>query len=323
MHHTVISTFTLIKLLAYISHHRQEENPLKRQTYLITGASSGFGKGIAFGLAKAGELVIAGVETTSEVSVLRKEAQTQGLKLQIEKLDVTDPADRQRAWTWDVDVLLNNAGISEGGSLVDIPEERLRNQFEVNIFGPILLTQKIAKQMVKKNHGKIVFMSSAFGLMSDPLVGAYCGTKHTIEAFAEALSKELQEFHIQVATINPGPYLTGFNDRGFEMWQFWQGNPSERLFDYEQLAFPYEQLKPEKVIEEAIKIVTGENNQYRNVIPKPMSVVVKARQKALWDRKTDEHLGQRHKLVQKSLDINPETRPVTGLINKIKDTLSD
>src|SRR5699024_12690770 len=97
-----------------------------QETYLITGAGTGFGKGIAFGLAELGKKVIAGVETMSEVSALEKEADEKKLKLQIEKLDVTSPEDRERAWSWDIDVHLNNAGISEGGSLVDVPEKQLR-----------------------------------------------------------------------------------------------------------------------------------------------------------------------------------------------------
>lgn len=292
-----------------------------QETYLITGAGTGFGKGIAFGLAEQGKKVIAGVETMSEVSALEKEAQEKKVDIQVEKLDVTNPADRERAWTWDVDVLLNNAGVSEGGSLADIPEERLRNQFEVNVFGPILLTQKFAKAMAKKQRGKIVFMSSVSGLMADPLSGPYGGSKFTLEAFAESLSKELQEFKVQVAVINPGPYLTGFNDREFEAWRMWRDKPEERLFDYEQLAFPYEQLDPEDVIKEAIKVLTGETNDYRNVVPKAMVPMVKKRQKELWDKKYDENLGERNELVQKSIDIEPATTPVKGIVNKIKDKL--
>lgn len=292
-----------------------------QETYLITGAGTGFGKGIAFGLAEQGKKVIAGVETMSEVSALEKEAQEKKVDIQVEKLDVTNPADRERAWTWDVDVLLNNAGVSEGGSLADIPEERLRNQFEVNVFGPILLTQKFAKAMAKKQRGKIVFMSSVSGLMADPLSGPYGGSKFTLEAFAESLSKELQEFKVQVAVINPGPYLTGFNDREFEAWRMWRDNPEERLFDYEQLAFPYEQLDPEDVIKEAIKVLTGATKDYRNVVPKAMVPMVKKRQKELWDKKYDENLGERNELVQKSIDIEPATTPVKGIVNKIKDKL--
>ena len=264
-----------------------------QETYLITGAGTGFGKGIALGLAEQGKKVIAGVETMSEVSALIKEAKENNIEIQVEKLDVTDPADRERAWTWDIDVLLNNAGISEGGSLADIPEERLRNQFEVNVSG----------------------------LMADPLSGPYGGSKFTLEAFAESLSKELQEFNVQVATINPGPYLTGFNDREFEAWRTWRDNPEERLFDYTQLAFPYEQFDPEGLIKEAIKVMTGETNDYRNVNPKAMESIVNKRQKELWNKKIDENLGERHEMVQKSIDIEPATTPTKGIVNKIKDKL--
>lgn len=296
---------------------------MESETFLITGAGTGFGKGIALGLAKKNKNVIAGVETLSEVSALEKEAEDKKIELRVEKLDITDPADRERAAEWDIDVLLNNAGISEGGSLVDIPEERLRNQFEINVFGTILLTQLIARRMVKKGKGKIIFVSSVSGLMADPLSGPYGGSKFALEGFSESLAKELQEFGIQVATINPGPYLTGFNDREFETWRIWQDDPAKRLFNYEQLAFPYEQFDPEKVVKESIKILTSDSMMYRNVIPKAMAAMVKKRQKELWDRKTDDELGERHALVQKSMDIEPATPPVEGIVNKIKDKLTD
>lgn len=67
--------------------------------------------------------------------------------------------------------------------------------------------------------------------------------------------------------------------------------------------------------------MTGETNDYRNVIPKVMESMVKKRQKELWDKKTDENLGERHEMVQKSIDIEPATTPVKGIVNKIKDKL--
>lgn len=274
---------------------------------LVTGAGTGFGKGIVFELAKRGAKVIAGVEIMSQVSALKQEAADQGLSLQVEKLDVTNPRDREKAWSWDIDVLLNNAGVAEGGSLADIPEESLRRQFEVNVFGPILLTKGFARRMVQKNKGRIVFMSSISGLSTDPFMGPYCGTKHTLEAFAQALSKELQEFNIEVATINPGPYLTGFNDRGFETWKNWQDDPSERIFDYEKLAFPYEQMDPKEVIEPSIKVVMGQTNSYRNVVPEKMASQIKKQMDQVWQQKTDEALGTRHKKVQKAYDLAPGT----------------
>ncbi|WP_020006590.1 SDR family oxidoreductase [Salinicoccus albus] len=280
---------------------------MDEEKILVTGAGTGFGKGIAFRLAEQGKSVIAGVEILSQVSALEKEMKARGFNMQVEKLDVTNPKDREKAWTWDIDVLVNNAAVKEGGSLIDIPEENLRDQFEVNTFAPILLTKGFAREMVNKQKGRIVFISSVSGFMSDPFSGPYCGSKHALEAFAEALSQELQEFNIEVATINPGPYLTGFNDREFETWKNWQKGPDETIFDYEAAAFPYEQFDPEAVIEPSVKVILGETKNYRNVIPEKMIPLVKERRAHLWDKKTDEQLGQRHEMVQKSYDMEPGT----------------
>lgn len=276
-------------------------------TILVTGAGTGFGKGIAFSLAEKGESVIASVEAMSQVSALEKEARDLGLEMKIEKLDVTSEKDRQKAWTWDVDVLVNNAAVKEGGSLVDIPEANLRHQFEVNTFGPMLLTRGFARKMIERKRGRIVFVSSISGLVSTPLSGPYNGSKHALEAFAEALSQELQEFNIEVATINPGPYLTGFNDREFETWKDWQ-EVDETVFDYENLAFPMEQYDPEEVIEPSVKVILGETKKYRNVIPESMVSMIKDMRSGLWDKKTDEALGERHETVQKSYDMEPGTK---------------
>ncbi len=111
---------------------------------------------------------------------------------------------------------MNNAGVGEGGSTLDIPAGNIRRQFEVNVIGPLLLTQGIAKQMVERGEGRIVWVSSREGLNVNPFTGIYAASKHAVEAIAETMANELQEFNIEVATVNPGPFLTGFNDRMFQ-----------------------------------------------------------------------------------------------------------
>ena len=150
---------------------------MSTEKILITGARTGFGKIFASELARKGHDVIATTETSSQVSALESEIAEEGLTMQIEKLDVTDPNDRENAWDWDIDVLVNNAAIKEGGSLVDIPEDNLQNQFDVNLFGPILLTQGFARQMVERNQGRIVFVSSISGMMVNPFSGPYSALK--------------------------------------------------------------------------------------------------------------------------------------------------
>ncbi len=273
-------------------------------------------------MAKSGEEVIAGVETLSEVSMLLKEAKEQKIKLRVEKLDITNPLDRERAGGFSVNVLLNNAGISLGGSLIDIPEEVLRRQFEVNVFGTILLTQEIVRSMIQDGGGKVVFVTSVHGLIADPFSGPYCGSKFALEAFAESLSSELQEFNIEVATINPGPYLTGLNDREYDSIRYWRDNPSRRIFNYENMAFPYEQIKSlDELVKESIEVLSGKSNKYRTIIPKALSIYAKKRQRELWDKETDTHLGKRHPLIKKAEAMTPATTIAKGVTKRLKKVL--
>lgn len=281
-------------------------------TVLITGAGTGFGHEVSLRMAEKGFDVIAGVEIAAQVFTLSEEARKRGVSLRVEKLDVTNDGDRQKAAAWDVDILLNNAGISEGGSVADIPADNLRWQYEVNIVGPVALTQIVLRNMVKKKKGKIVFMSSVAGLTTDPFAGAYSSSKHAIEAIASALSQEVKEFGIEVATVNPGPFLTGFNDRMFETWESWEDDPSERLFDYSKIAFPHEQYDPEPVFETTVGVLTGEIETYRNVEPKEIIAAQREQLNAVWTQKVTDGLGQRAPLVQKAYDIKPGTPAKEG-----------
>ncbi|MGC5249140.1 SDR family oxidoreductase [Gordonia sp. DT219] len=274
---------------------------------LVTGAGTGFGNEIAFRLAERGLDVIAGVEIYAQVWALEQEAARRGVTVRVEKLDVTDPGDRKKASGWDVDVLLNNAGVAEGGSMADIPGDNLRRQFEVNVVGPVLLTQGIAKKMAQRRSGKIIFMSSIAGLTADPFAGAYSASKHAIEAVAESLFQELAEYGIEVATINPGPFLTGFNDRMLETWKSWNDDPGARLFDYSEIAFPHEQYDPEPVYETAVRVVTGETDAYRNVVPTEIVDDLRGQVDAPWDRKSTDGRGQRSELVATAYKMQPET----------------
>lgn len=277
------------------------------KTVMITGAGSGLNHGAAFELAERGYDVIACVEIYPQVRALELLAKERGVKLRIEKIDVTKEGDRRRAMSWDVDVLVNGAGIIEGGAIVDVPGENMRRQFEVNVIGPTLLTQGIAKKMIRRRNGKIIFMSSVVGILSGPFVGIYGASKHALEAIAATMSMELQEFGVQVAVINPGPYLTGFNDAGFLSPKDWDDDPSARVFDYDKLAFPFEQFEPSLAFSSIVNVITGESSLFRNVVAPELSKGVREQSLQVWTRKTTDGLGTRAELVQKSYDLKPET----------------
>jgi NAD(P)-dependent dehydrogenase (short-subunit alcohol dehydrogenase family) len=281
-------------------------------TIMITGAGSGLNNGAAIELARRGHDVIACVEIYPQVRALEIQASTVGVTLRIEKVDVTEEGDRRRAASWDPDVLVNGAGIIEGGAIVDIPTENMRRQFEVNVFGPLRLTQDIAKKMIARRSGKIIFMSSVVGILSGPFVGAYGASKHALEAIAETMAMELQEFGVEVATINPGPYLTGFNDAGFLGPQTWNDDPSKRVFDYEKLAFPFEQFEPSIVFDSIADVITGESTLFRNIVAPELADGVREQSLQVWARTTADGLGTRAELVQRSYDLSPETLVKTG-----------
>jgi NAD(P)-dependent dehydrogenase (short-subunit alcohol dehydrogenase family) len=120
-----------------------------------------------------------------------------------------DPYDVRSADRWDIDVLVNNAGVGEGGPIAEIPLDIVRRNFEINVFAPLNLTQHFVKKWVSaRTRAKVVFISSMGGLFSPSGFAAYAATKHAIEAIAEAMQTELKPFGIQVQTINPGACLT-------------------------------------------------------------------------------------------------------------------
>lgn len=278
------------------------------KTVLITGAGTGFGNEAAMRLAEKGFDVIAGVEIYPEVEILENQAKQRGVTLKIEKLDVTNEGDRRKALGWNVEILVNNAGMLEGGAVIDIPGENMRHEFEVNVIGPLLLTQGITKQMIKRGQGRVVWVSSREGINVNPFTGIYSASKHAIEAIAQTMTVELQEFNIEVATVNPGPFLTGFNDRGFDTWKSWIDQPAERLFDYSKLAFPRAQFDPEPVYATLTAVAAGESPMFRNLEPKSMIKETKDNIDNVWSQKIKDGLGTRHKQVQQCYDMEPEQR---------------
>jgi NAD(P)-dependent dehydrogenase (short-subunit alcohol dehydrogenase family) len=274
---------------------------------LITGAGTGFGHEAAMRLAEKGFDVIAAVEIYAQVQTMKRQAKERGVTLQVEKLDVTNDGDRRKALDWGVEILVNNAGVGEGGSTVDIPASNIRHQFEVNVTGPLLLTQPIAKQMIKRGAGRIVWVSSREGLNVNPFTGIYSASKHAVEAIAETMADELQEYNIEVATVNPGPFLTGFNDRMFQTWESWEDDPSQRLFDYAKLAFPRAQFDPEAVYATLTAVAAGEVDSYRNLEPKSMLAETEHLQQIPWQRKVTDGLGTRHQTITHSYEMQPET----------------
>jgi short-subunit dehydrogenase len=269
---------------------------MKRKRILLTGAGSGFGELAAIGLAQQGHDVIAGVQIWPQATALRRKVETLGLKnLRVEKLDLLHPYDVQKALNWDIDTLVNNAAIAESGPITEIPMELLRRMFEGNFFAPLELTQRFVRKFINEGRpGKIVFTSSIGGLISIPFGGPYAATKHALEAIAGSMQAELAPFGIQVQVINPGGYLTGFNETEAESSSHWMDDRKnyvkradvQGFFD-RILGDEQNRMDPQLMADAMVEIIPKETGLFRNVVPQLAEDMVKAVQRDTWTNKID------------------------------------
>jgi NAD(P)-dependent dehydrogenase (short-subunit alcohol dehydrogenase family) len=179
----------------------------------VTGCSSGIGAATAARLATAGWTVYATARRPETLSGL----EAKGCRTLA--LDVDDEASRRAAVKAVVDaegavgVLVNNAGYSQSGAVESVPDERVRAQFETNVFAPLALCREVLPGMREQGWGKIVNVSSMGGRFTFPGGGLYHATKHALEALSDALRFEVAGFGVDVILIEPGIIKTGFGAR--------------------------------------------------------------------------------------------------------------
>ncbi|WP_255234205.1 oxidoreductase [Bacillus altitudinis] len=183
------------------------------KTAIVTGANSGFGKLITLRLAQQGYTVIAGVRQETKAKKLAEEVKNAALSesIHIEALDVTDTQSiqafqkRLNAYA-PIHLLVNNAGTAYAGFAEEVPVDQYREQFEVNVFGVMEMTQAVLPLMT--SGAKIFNMSSISGLMGMPALSPYVSSKFALEGYTESLRIELAAFGIQAALIEPGSFQT-------------------------------------------------------------------------------------------------------------------
>ena len=146
---------------------------------LITGAASGLGYLTALTLAQRGHEVYLTCHTKKQVKLV-KEKLGNPINITIMKIDITKEEDRQKVLDLNVDCLYNHAGIALGGSIIEADMDEVRENFEVNVFSSFRLLQLVLRQMVDKDSGRIVVMSSLASSFSIPFAGVYSATKASI-----------------------------------------------------------------------------------------------------------------------------------------------
>lgn len=186
----------------------------------VTGASRGIGRATALALAGAGYRVIALARSESELHTLAEKAPVDGPGIVPVVLNIADESSRLAAISavmdatdgYGIDVMVNNAGYGQIGPMEEMPLEKLRAQFEVNLFGLLAFTQPFLPGMRERRRGWIVNISSAAGRIATPFMGAYNASKFALEGMSDAMRNELAPFGVHVVLIEPGPIRANFGN---------------------------------------------------------------------------------------------------------------
>lgn len=178
---------------------------------LITGCSSGIGRATAARLAAGGWTVYATARKPETLADLQRSG------CRTLALDVTDEVSMRaaveavEAAEGAVGVLVNNAGYSQSGAVESVPLDRVRAEFETNVFGLVRLCQLVLPKMREQRWGRIVNLSSMGGKLTFPGGGVYHASKYAVEALSDALRFELRGFGVDVVVIEPGLIRTSFS----------------------------------------------------------------------------------------------------------------
>lgn len=179
---------------------------------LITGARSGIAYKVIEKLKNSNYNIYVTVENNEQLKRV-KEIYKSYKNIICLKLNVLNDNDIAKISNLDIDILVSNAAIGNGGSIAEININKLKENFDVNVFGNFNLIQTVLKNMIKNNKGKIIIMSSLAGYMPLNFLGSYCATKSSINMLTRCLKNELKLINnnIKIVLILPGMYHTGFN----------------------------------------------------------------------------------------------------------------
>ena len=187
------------------------------RVWLVTGASSGFGRAITEAAVEAGDVVVATARRTDPLEELVKARPDQVEALALDVTDTDAAASTVaaiQARYGRIDVLVNNAGRGQVGAAEETTEAELRDLFDLHLHGPAALVRAVLPGMRERVSGAIVQMSSFGGQVAYPGFSAYCATKFALEGYSEALAAEVAPLGIRVLIVEPGAFRTSFSGGG-------------------------------------------------------------------------------------------------------------
>jgi NAD(P)-dependent dehydrogenase (short-subunit alcohol dehydrogenase family) len=186
--------------------------PSPGRRWLITGASTGFGRILAGEVARRGDRAVGTVRNSEHVAELKAAGVSTVL------LDVNDAARSAPAVAEAVgllgglDILVNNAGFGLMGAIEALDDAAIRAVMETNFFGALRVTRAAIPEL-RRQGGVIINISSMAGMVGMAGAGAYCASKFALEGLSEALAQELAPFGVKVLVVEPGAFRTDFSGR--------------------------------------------------------------------------------------------------------------
>ena len=183
------------------------------RTVLTTGANSGIGLATALRVAKLGFHSVGSVRSDTKAKIVAAAALDRGVAVDTVLLDVTDAKgcakviEELRPWA-----IVNNAGYSGMGAVEDVSDREALHQLQTMVVGPIRLSRLALPHMRAAGGGRIVNISSIYGLTTTPFTGWYQASKHALEALSDALRLEVARDGVKVVLIEPGGFRTGIWD---------------------------------------------------------------------------------------------------------------
>lgn len=190
----------------------QNTNPV----WFITGCSTGFGRELAKLVVARGWRVVVTARDRATVADLAQGAEHRVLALSLDVTEARQIAESVRAATETfgrIDVLVNNAGYGYQSSIEEGEDDKIRAQFDANVFGLFALTRAVLPTLRAQRAGHILNITSVAGFVGFPASGYYAATKHAVEGFSDSLAAEVAPLGIRVTCIEPGPFRTDWAGR--------------------------------------------------------------------------------------------------------------
>jgi 3-oxoacyl-[acyl-carrier protein] reductase len=210
---------------------------LKNKNALITGAGKGIGKAIALALAKEGVNIILVARTQEEIDSVAAKVRSLRVKALAITADVADinsvntAVEKALAEFGTIDILINNAGIAAFGKFLELEPTDWERIIQVNLMGTYYVTRAVLPNMIERQTGDIINISSTAGLSGNALTSAYSASKFAVLGLTESLMQEVRKHNIRVTALTPSTVAT---DMAKEL-KLTDGNP-ETVMQAEDMA---------------------------------------------------------------------------------------